>query len=448
MKFSVGARLLLFACVVMLLLLPLAGTVIGKAFERSAVAGLEARLEAYASALAGLIEVQPQDRIGFSRPPRELRFDQVYSGWYWQISRQGKVLLTSRSLWDSSLDGIADSAAPARRIQLAGPRDEALLAQVLRLRLAGVADPVELVVTAPLSEIRPELLAFRKLLVLALGSLGVMLVAVFALQIRWGLAPLRSMERDLQAVRQGRRARVDPALPADLREVAGLINEVLAYQEDLIERARSTAGNLAHALKTPLATMRLRVAAPVPDAAGLREDLAQVQDIVEHHLARAAAAGRAAGRHRHTDLRSAVEPVIVAVRGMSRERAVEVELAFAGEADVAVDPQDLQELVGNLLENGVKWARRRVCLQVTATAQTVHLQIDDDGPGIPDDARARAVDRGIQLDRHSQGSGLGLAIVRDIATLYRIDFQLERSAMGGLSARLALPRETAAVSGA
>ena len=443
MRGSIGARLVLFACLAMMVLLPIAGWMIAQAFERSVSSSFDGRIETYADSLAGLVERKPDGSIGFSREPRELRFEKVYSGWYWQVRQGARVVRTSRSLWDASLQYSVPSSGARHWLDIQGPRKEMLRASVLSLHMAELSEPVELLVAAPSSEVHAEIASFNRLLVIALGSLAVMLVAVFALQIRWGLAPLRRMENDLQRVREGQISRVDHDLPSDLRGVAEVMNEVLAHQEDLIQRARSTAGNLAHALKTPLATMRLRVEPATVDSAALRRDLAQVQDIVDHHLTRAAAAGRAGGRFHRTDLRGAIQPVIDAVRGISRDRGVNIHLRFEGEVEVAVDPHDLQELVGNLLENAVKWAVSRVELSIAETANEVLLCVDDDGPGIPDHARPRAVDRGTQLDQRSQGSGLGLAIVRDIAALYRIDFQLGDSGAGGLRAVLTLPRSAA-----
>lgn len=440
MSLSVSARLVLVAGAATVLLLPLAGWAIGKAFERSAMTALEARIDAYASTLAGLLEVTPERSVALSRKPQELRFEQVYSGWYWQLHTEKDVLITSRSLWDTRLPPTTPSE-PRHSLDLRGPRDEPLHALVLKLQLAGLAEPVHLLVSAPLAEVDAEVAAFRRVLVTSLGSLGLLLVIIFALQIRWGLAPMRRMEHELQSVRAGHQARVDPDLPRDLRAVAEVMNEVLGHQEDLIQRARSTAGNLAHALKTPLATMRLHLESPTPNCAVLRHGLRQVQDIVDHHLTRASAAGRAGVQHRHTDLRRAIQPVIDAVIGMSRGSGIRIELVFDGEADVAVDPYDLQELVGNLLDNAAQWARSRVTLRVNAQDGQVELRVDDDGPGIPSEARDRAVDRGTRLDERSQGSGLGLAIVRDIASLYGIAFSLTESDIGGLSARLTLPRE-------
>jgi signal transduction histidine kinase len=439
MNLSTGSRLTLVAVVAVLALLPVAGWLIAQAFERSALTSFDRRLDAYASTLAGRTEVTLDGALQLPQAPHEPRFEQVFSGWYWQIRRGTTVIGTSRSLWDSSLSYAANPEIASRIVELPGPRDEPLRGLVLQLQLRGQADPLELIVALPLAEVEIEVSAFQRLLAFALGSLGVMLVIVFSLQIRWGLAPLRRMEQDLQRVRSGKASHIAPDLPRDLRQVATVMNEVLAQQAQLIERARSTAGNLAHALKTPLASLRLRIERPQPDTAGLRADLAQVQRIVDHHLARAAAAGRAGG-FRRTRLRDAIEPVIDAVSAMHRGRRIAVERHLASDVTVAVDAQDLQELIGNLLDNAVKWARSRVEVHALETPTGVRLAVDDDGPGIPPEARERVVARGTQLDQTAQGSGLGLAIVRDITALYGIRFTLADSAIGGLRATLEIPR--------
>lgn len=444
MNLSTSTRLTLVAVLAILTCMPAAGWLIATTVKRSLLAGFDSRLEAYANVVAGSIDTGHDGQLEFPANLRDLRFDQVFSGWYWQVRRDGQVLASSRSLWDSSLQYPAApaDAPPRRSLKLRGPRNERLRGVELRVQMGSNPEPLDLIVTLPSSEVDLEFFAFRRLLIVALGSLALMLTLVFALQIRWGLKPLRRMEQSLRQVRSGASARVSPDLPADLRQVAEVMNAVLAHQEQLIERARSTAGNLAHALKTPLATLRLGLAQPQVNAPQMDAALDQLQGIVDHHLARAAAAGRAGSIYHRTRLQAAAEPVLEALRAMHRDRRVQLDVHFDGDPEVPVDAQDLQELIGNLLDNAMKWARQRVQLRCISQhgGATVRLQVDDDGPGIPPGARAEAMARGTQLDEASQGSGLGLAIVRDIAALYRIDFALEESPAGGLRVRLELPR--------
>lgn len=441
MRASTGTRLTLVAFMAIIALLPIAGWMIANSFESSAQTSFDSRMQAYADALAGRLHVTPGGELNFPRVRSEIRFEQVFSGWYWQLRRDGKVIETSRSLWDSSLEYPPPVGNdPVRAVELSGPRGESLRGIVMHLQFAGLTTPVELIVAAPLGEIDREVRAFRQVLVLALGTLGLMLVATFALQIRWGLAPLWRMERSLRDVRAGSAARVDADLPSDLRQVAELMNAVLARQESLIERARSTAGNLAHALKTPLASLRLQLERPNMDPAPMRRELKQIHGIVDHHLTRAAAAGRAGGIAHRSRLRTALTPVLDAVQAMHRERGIQVRRPDETDAEIAVDAQDLQELIGNLLDNAMKWASTQVDVQLVAESDAVRLTVSDDGPGIPAEQRRHAMQRGMQLDEASQGSGLGLAIVRDIAELYEIEFKLGESPAGGLMTSLRLPR--------
>lgn len=439
---STGARLTVVAILSAILLLPVAGWMIANSFERSVRTSFDSRMQAYADALAGRMQVTAAGDLTFQRLNGEMRFEQVFSGWYWQVVRDAVVIQTSRSLWDSSLDYPAAPGddGPVRALELRGPRGEPLRGIAMQLQFAGQAGPVELIVAGPASEIGNEVRALRRVLLLALGTLGLMLVAIFGLQIRWGLAPLRRLERSLREVRAGKAARVDSDVSSDLRPVAEVMNAVLARQEELIERARSTAGNLAHALKTPLAALRLQLERPGIDPALMRRELQQINGIVDHHLARAAAAGRAGGIAHRSQLRVAVAPLLDAVQAMHRGRGIRVEVLSVIDGEVAVDAQDLQELIGNLLDNAMKWARTRVSLQLVQQTDVVVLNIDDDGPGIPEAQRKQAMQRGMQLDERSQGSGLGLAIVRDVAALYGIEFRLSQSAAGGLRASLHLPR--------
>jgi signal transduction histidine kinase len=437
---STATRLTLAASLALVVLLPVAGWLISDAFGRSVLASFDERLRAHVDALAGRTELAADGRIRVARAPSELRFERVFSGWYWQVAYRGQVVATSRSLWDSSLPLTAAGIGtdPQDAVTMQGPRGETLRASTLRMRMAGLDDDVLLTVAAPMVEVDLETAAFRRLLIGALGALGLLLAAGFALQIRWGLAPLRRMELALRGVRSGHARRLDTALPSDLAQVALTMNEVLSHHDAMIERARSSAGNLAHALKTPLANLRLQAERVKPDSTALKADLHRIEALVEHHLARASAAGKAAATRR-TGLRTAIEPVLDAVRGIYRARGLEFTAQLDVDAEVRIDAQDLQELVGNLLDNAAKWATRRVTLHCQRSGGQLQLCIEDDGPGIPAERLDDALRRGVQLDEQRPGAGLGLAIVRDIAALYDIRFELSPRTGQGLRAQLWLP---------
>ncbi|MES0874695.1 sensor histidine kinase [Sinimarinibacterium thermocellulolyticum] len=438
MKASTTLRLTLAAILALLVLLPAAGWLINDAFERSALASFDERLRAHVEALAGRTGLAADGRIRVDPALGELRFTRVFSGWYWQVAYRGEVVATSRSLWDSSLPITTPGNAAFGTLSLQGPRGERLRACVLRMQTAGLDDELLLTVTAPMAEVELETAAFRRLLIGALGALGLMLAVGFALQIHWGLAPLRRMAQTLRTVRSGHAQRLDTDLPSDLAQIALTMNEVLDHHDAMIQRARTSAGNLAHALKTPLANLRLEAERASPDGAALKADLQRIETLVEHHLTRAGAAGKAAAGRR-TAVRTAIEPVLDAVRGIYRGRGIEIDARFDADAEVRVDAQDLQELVGNLLDNAAKWAARRVELHCQRSEHMLRLSIDDDGPGIPAERLDDALRRGVQLDEQRPGAGLGLAIVRDIAALYDLRLELGPRPGTGLRAQLWLP---------
>ena len=436
MRARVSSRLTLVAVLMMLLLMPLAGWTLADAFRQSVLSNFDLRLSAYVDALAARVEIDEQGQLEVQQRPEELRFGKVFSGWYWQIGHADELVATSRSLWDTRLPWSRPAGASSRfSVTLNGPRDEALRGHALSMKMPGMDGEICLLVAGPLEDVQRETAQFQRLLVAALSVLGFLLVVGFILQIRWGLAPLRGITRDLHAVRKGRTQRLGTALPKDLYEVAATMNEVLDHHQALIERARASAGNLAHALKTPLANLRLDLEREPPDRVAMRADLKRVDELVEHHLSRASAAGRAVAS-RQTALQVALEPVLSAVQGMYRERDLNFVVALDAEAVWRMDAGDLQELVGNLLDNAAKWARHRVELRSAHGPDGWVLVIEDDGPGIPEARLTQVRERGVQLDEHEPGGGLGLSIVTDIATLYDLKLHFENRQSGGLRVQL------------
>lgn len=232
---------------------------------------------------------------------------------------------------------------------------------------------------------------------------------------------------------------MDTRLPGELSEIAGAMNEVLERDRRLIERGRAAAGNLAHALKTPVSVLQT-LADRLPDTQRdqMRQELARLDDAVRHHLARASAASGAklAGRVRLSEV---IAPVVEGLTRLAGRRGIVLERHIDESANVRMDPQDLQELAGNLLENALRWAESRVTLRVGAEEEGIGLHIEDDGPGMSPEQREAALARGARLDERRSGSGLGLAIVEELVTLYGGRLALDRARLGGLKVDVWLP---------
>ena len=407
------------------------------------------------------------------------RWSRPYGGLYWQVDRLGvagaaqaesqKGVLRSRSLWDSALavtsDALPDGAVHVHEV--VGP-DSAPLLLVERSVRHAQADPSSgaqtstwrLLVAADLADTADAVSRFNGVLTASLLGLFALLCGAGWAQVRVGLAPLRSLQRAVAAVREGKQQRLQGGFPDELQPLIDDFNAVLDRNDEVVARARTQAGNLAHAIKTPLAVLdqsasaaerqgtQAALAALAELAHLVHEQVAAARRQVDWHLARS----RAAAAQGLPGLRVPVAPVLAGLlRVMARVHAqrelslasgpIDPGLAFAGEA------QDLQEMLGNVLDNACKWARSEVrveaALEPATGPQRLRISVSDDGPGISPAQRAAAMSRGGRLDEAVPGSGLGLAIVHELVGLYAGQMQLGESAGGGLQVVLWLPARAA-----
>ncbi|MBX3645885.1 MAG: sensor histidine kinase [Rubrivivax sp.] len=388
------------------------------------------------------------------------RWQQPYSGLYWQVDAIGtqglrRSVLRSRSLWDAQLTSPADVPADGQVHvhALRGPDGAPLLALERTVRLGGEGAPRwRLLVAADRRATASAAAAFDRVLIVSLAALVLLLAAAAAAQTAIGLRPLHGLQRGLMAVHAGRAQRLEGRFPRELQPLVDDFNAVLERNAEIVARARSQAGDLAHALKTPLAALaqgaeaaRAQPARRDELPALVAEQVALARRQVDWQLSRA----RAAAALAQPGVRAEVAPVVAGLlRVMQRvhaERGLRIEpasmaagLAFAGEA------QDLQEMLGNLLDNACKWARSVVRVAAERVpdapgAARLRLIVDDDGPGIEPALRERALARGERLDESMPGSGLGLAIVRERVALYGGTMRLGDAPGGGLRAVIELP---------
>lgn len=435
---SIGVRLLLAVLVMVGLALPIAGVLLSHHYHSSATQAFDERLAATLNVvMAGVTYDTIEQQLVYDRALGDPRFDNVYSGWYWQITDGAQNTLASRSLWDQRLPVIDNENLSAR--SLTGPRGQSLRVVERDIYLAPLAAPLHISVAAQDDVLARDIGEFQRLLWGGLVGLGVLLLGVLALQVRWGLAPLRRLHANLHDVEQGRAEQLDTRLPDELATLAGSMNAVLARDQRLIERGRHTAGNLAHALKTPLSVMRLQLRQlPEANRVAWEVELARVDSAVRHHLARASAAGEGV-RFAPIDLHATLAPLLNGLARLAQRRGITLRQTWPRGVKVHMDEQDIQELVGNLMDNALRWAHSDVQLQVATDAQQLTLTVSDDGPGMSETECQQAVQRGKRLDEQRSGSGLGLAIVTDLTALYSGHMQLSRAKTGGLEAVVTLP---------
>lgn len=443
---SLAFRLVASAALWCALLLSFGGfglaTLFGDTIDRT----FDARLSVLLEGLVAGSELSPEGEIELRLQLGEPRFDQPLSGWYWQIDRpsapdrESRPLARSRSLWDQSLSLSLPPGQSSLSRDITGPLGQELRLLVRAITLPGVERPLLYAVAGDLHEVAIEQGLFNRLLAFSLGALFLGLLFAIFVQVRFGLLPLRRMEGALAAIRSGRARRLEGGFAREIQPLAIELNALLDHNEAVVERARTHAGNLAHGLKTPLAVLTneaSRNQGPLALLTLRQVDLMRGQ--VEHHLARARAAASASVLGARTEIAPVLSDLCRTLGRIYVARAITIEQRCPPEAAFRGARQDLEEMLGNLLENACKWATSRVLVAAEPEDGFVVVTVEDDGPGLPAERRDQVLERGRRLDQRMPGSGLGLAIVADLAELYGGGIVLDRSPLGGLSVRLTLP---------
>ncbi len=456
---SLRFRLLAATLAALLVALLLAGLFMSKLFrdhvQRQFSAGLVSQIDQLTARLEFDADGRPRiDGATLADP----RWSRPYSGLYWQLDAlsQGSLqrgVLRSRSLWDATLQAAADllDDGVVHVHEARGPDGAPVLLVERTVRAEGDA-PMRwrLVVAADLRETQAAIDRFNGVLAASLGVLLVLLCVAAVAQVALGLAPLRALQRALAAVHAGTARQLHGEFPAELQPLVNDFNAVLARNAEVVDRARTQAGNLAHAIKTPLAAMAQAASAAERHPHRLselgplvQEQVATARRHVDWHLARS----RAAAATGLPGARAAIVPVIDGLlrvmRSVHASRELKVECdAIDPAIDFAGEAQDLQEMLGNVLDNACQWARSAVHLSVAytdAARSRLRIVVDDDGPGIEPARRDAVMARGARLDESLPGSGLGLAIVHELADLYGGCVTLETADPGGLRVCLVLP---------
>ncbi|MBR9970969.1 sensor histidine kinase [Magnetospirillum sulfuroxidans] len=436
---SLSGRLVAAALIWLLVLLLVGGWVLAWAFRDSVEREFGQRLDAMVRATIAATDITAEGVTVADRPLGDPRFDQIYSGWYWQVSSPDGHVLRSRSLWDQVLpttNGGADDVALRHAV---GPKDEHLLVAERDIHMADDGGIVHVLIAADLAEVSAGVRRFHLLLGTALGLLGLGMAVAVLIQVRFGLRPLRGMMTDLEAVRQGERARLSGRYPQEVAPLAAVMNGVLDKDAELIERARTHVGNLAHGLKTPLAVIQAEMSAQ-PNRRVVTAQVDSMRRLIEHHLGRASAV---AGTGRVVGERVAVAPIAAdiahALNKVFADRNLQLVVEVADDVRFHGHAEDLAEMLGNLMENACKWARGHVRVGAVAGADGITVTVADDGPGLTPEQAEAASRRGKRLDEMTEGWGLGLSIVADLVAVNGGSLDFGRSTLGGLEVRLHLP---------
>ena len=442
-----------------------AGWGLGNLFQRHVEAQFHAELKTHLDQLTAQLTLDEKGQPALALPLSDPRLSRPYSGCYWQIDEikdsndrtlATSGMLRSRSLWDHVLAVPQDTPANGEIHQhrIAGPEGEALGMVERSVRIEETPDgkprSFRLIAAADESLMSEPVARFSGALWLALGILGAGLVLAALVQVFVGLAPLRKLHAALGKVRSGETPQLDGDFPAEIMPLVDEFNTVLAQNAEVVERARTQAGNLAHALKTPLSVLANAASTNISATSGSpqQDELARLvidqvgtaRKQVDYHLTRAQAAATTRMPGTRTALRPIIDGLVRAMQRIHAERALELQvlpipeaLAFRGDA------HDLQEMLGNLLDNACKWAAGHVDVSAGIEGGKLRIAIDDDGAGLATEQRNAVIQRGVRADEQVPGSGLGLAIVDDLARLYGGELTLADSPLGGLRSVLTLP---------
>lgn len=453
---SLSTRLLLTSLGWSAFALIATGFVLVSAFRQSVEARFDDTLGVYLAMLIGQLAEAGAERFD-SIPPDlgEPRFVLPLSGWYWMVVDAGTsdVMQTSESLAGDVIEMPPQvSKAEAGTLHQSygqGPTGDPL--RIISRRVSFERGRwVLVVVGGAAATIDDDTAAFTRRLALYLGIFAAVLVAVTFIQWRISLRPLTQLGKELNSVREGRVGHVNTDFPTEIAPFAEALNTLIDANHATLRRARQHVGNLAHALKTPLSVL-LNDAGQSDEALArsVREQVQTMQRQVRYYLERAQMAAKDRFIGTATEVTPAVERLHRAMARLGERRGIDVGFEIHDDVRFAGEQQDLEEIVGNLVDNGLKWARSCVAVSVRATDEplpgstfkrSMRIEIADDGQGLNADQRSAVLSRGKRLDQSKPGSGLGLSIVSELVDLYGGRLELAQSDMGGLLVVVDLPR--------
>ncbi|MBR0694953.1 sensor histidine kinase [Bradyrhizobium lablabi] len=452
---SLATRLFVSATAWVVVILAITGVILSSVYRDATERAFDRRLNLYLRTLIAEVATpdEPADRQFQSLG--EPLFDLPLSGWYWQITRtdtEKAETRASRSLWDKKLPKLDEqsadlTAAGVRLGYVEGPEGQNLR-MVERPVDLGADGKFLVSVAGDATEIFDETRSFDYYLGGTFAALGIVLLLTTIFQVRYGLAPLKRISDAIADIRSGRAERLEGQFPVEIAPLARETNALIDANREIVERSRTHVGNLAHAIKTPLSVIVNEASAHAADpfAGKVLEQADVMRDQVAHHLERARIAARVTIVSTITDVAPVIEALRRTMEKIHRDRAISIEVKADAAARFRGERQDLEEMVGNLVDNACKWAASQVLVEVfveppeeAGAPPRLRVVVDDDGRGLSAAERAKVSRRGQRLDESKPGSGLGLSIVTDLAGLYGGHLALGNAPIGGLRAELVLP---------
>lgn len=444
---SLALRVTLLSTVLVVAALMVIATVIAALYSRASERNFNQLLSAHLFNLIGSVGLDPDGRLDGSPDFGDIRYAQPQSGWYWSVEPVTDGIQAPLS--SPSLTGPVPAPPPdrvpfdsmfRRTYVTDGLAGEKVRVFESEFELGGTGAAARFRLMGNETEFRADISAFRRQIWTYFAVLGLALVTINALAMRYGLRPLDRVRLALGDIREGRAQHLAGPFPHEIEPLAEEMNALIENNRRIVERARTQVGNLAHSLKTPLAVI-VNEGRAVGGERGriIAEQAGAMGSQVEHYLQRARIAAQRESVTYRADATAVLARLARVVAKLNPDKDVETDLPdrsviFAGEE------QDLEEIVGNLLENAVKWSRHFVVLALEEDGSGhLLIRVGDDGPGIPAEQAAEALKRGRRLDERMPGTGLGLSIVSELVGEYGGRLSLGSAPLGGLEAKVALP---------
>jgi len=461
---SLSRRLLLAAMAFITVAIVVAAVAVGFALHRFVQGQIDQRLDTQVTFLSSMLRAGDDGRLSLTGSADGPPFERRRRGWYWQVTGPRNAL-RSQSLDGADLDVpdasemMARPSPPPPRGDRPpkdgrpkdsakdrpkpgdgpGPDDEQLHFRIQQVTVSGT--PATIVVSAPRGAVWGPLREAMTTLAISLGALGIALMLAMMLQVRLGLRPLERLRQSVADVRAGRSERVPARQPLEVQPLVSELNGLLEQNAANLERARRHVANLAHGLKTPLATLALSLSNPdrtKPDQLVPMVDLMERR--IRHHLGRARAAVLSGPVRTRTVIAPRIRDLGDVLVKVHAERNIALTITVSDDVVLACEPQDFDEMAGNLMENAFKWASRRIAIKAMPDSTMVRLIIEDDGAGLQPEEIEKVLQPGERLDESAPGFGFGLSITRELAELYGGSIEFGTSDLGGLLVSLRLPR--------
>jgi signal transduction histidine kinase len=452
---SLALRLFVSATAWAVVILLITGVVLSSIYRQAVERAFDRRLDVYLRTLVADVASPEEAGDKFPQSIGEPLFELPLSGWYWQVTRldpDKHDMRASRSLWDAGLPHLQDRGVPAgpdgtRLGYVSGPEDQRLRLVERNIDL-GDDGHYLVAVAGDAAEITDETRSFDQALIITFSILAAVLLLTTMFQVRFGLAPLKRITDSLTAIRSGSAEHLTGQFPEEIAPLARETNALIDANREIVERARTHVGNLAHALKTPLSVMVNEAGARPGDAFAdkVLEQADIMRDQVARHLERARLAAHLTVVGSITDVVPVVTALARTMEKIHHDRGVAIEVRADETARFRGERPDLEEMIGNLVDNACKWAAARVAIEVAyerpdppGADPVLRVVVDDDGRGLSPSEREQVAQRGRKLDETKPGSGLGLSIVVELAGLYGGELKLATAPLGGLRAELVLP---------